>query len=176
MPHLRCQDQLPAVSDLKISFRWAFPLLYVQPGPMTEQFQAEQRVLYGDTDSMGVAYYANYLKWFEIGRTELFRRVGSSYYSVEEGGCFLPVYEAYCRYLNPARYDDIIQIQTKFSFASRARFRFDYRLFHKYDGALLAEGYTIHVCTDKAGRVLKPPKYLRELLHQLEQLSDHNID
>ena len=52
---------------------------------MTEQFQAEQRVLYGDTDSMGVAYYANYLKWFEIGRTELFRRVGSSYHSVEVG-------------------------------------------------------------------------------------------
>lgn len=137
---------------------------------MTEPFRAEQRVLYGDTDSMGVAYYANYLKWFEIGRTELFRRVGSSYRSLEERGCFLPVYEAYCRYHNPARYDDIIAIETNFSFASKARFRFDYRLFHKENGALLAEGYTVHVCTDRDGRALKPPAYLSELLKELEKL------
>ena len=86
---------------------------------MTEPFRPEQRVLYGDTDSMGVAYYANYLRWFEIGRTELFRRVGSTYRLLEEQGCFLPVYEAYCRYHNPARYDDIIRIETTFSFAER---------------------------------------------------------
>ena len=131
---------------------------------MPEKFRAEQRVLYGDTDSMRVAYYANYFKWFEIGRTELFRRVGSTYQSLEERGCFLPVYEAYCRYHNPARYDDIIYIETTFSLAGKARFRFDYRLFNKQDGALLAEGYTVHVCTDRNGRALKPPAYLIDLL------------
>lgn len=134
---------------------------------MTEIFQAEQRVLYGDTDAMGVAYYANYLKWFEIGRAELFRRAGSSYRLVEEQGCFLPVYEAYCRYLQPARYDDIIQIETRFSFLGKARLRFDYRLFCKRGGNLLAEGYTVHVCTDSQGRVLKPPAYLKKLLDSL---------
>ena len=133
---------------------------------MTKEFQAEQRVLYGDTDAMGVAYYANYLKWFEIGRTELFRRMGSSYRAVEERGCFLPVYEAYCRYHKPARYDDTIRIQTRFSFAGKARLRFDYLLFDKSTGTLLNEGYTVHVCTDKEGRVLKVPAYLRELLQQ----------
>lgn len=138
---------------------------------MSEKFCAEQRVLYGDTDSMGVAYYANYLKWFEIGRTELFRRVGSSYRSLEERGCFLPVYEAYCRYHNPARYDDIICIETNFSFAGKARFRFDYRLFNKQNGALLAEGYTVHVCTDENGRVLKPPVDFRQLLEQMKEMS-----
>jgi len=112
---------------------------------MTEPFRAEQRVLYGDTDSMGVAYYANYLRWFEIGRTELFRRVGSTYRLLEEQGCFLPVYEAYCRYHNPARYDDIIRIETTFSFAGKARLRFDYVLLHKDNGTVLAEGYTVHV-------------------------------
>ena len=138
---------------------------------MSDKFRAEQRVLYGDTDSMGVAYYANYLKWFEIGRTELFRRVGSSYRLLEERGCFLPVYEAYCRYHNPARYDDIITIETTFSFAGKARFRFDYRLLHQNHGALLAEGYTVHVCTDRDGRVLKPPAYLNELLKGLEKVA-----
>ena len=135
---------------------------------MTEPFRAEQRVLYGDTDSMGVAYYANYLKWFEIGRTELFRKVGSSYRWLEERGCFLPVYEAFCRYHNPARYDDIIGIETTFSFAGKARLRFDYRLLHKDNGMLLAEGYTVHVCTDKNGRVLRPPIDLRKLLEDME--------
>ncbi|UCE83497.1 MAG: acyl-CoA thioesterase [Deltaproteobacteria bacterium] len=137
---------------------------------MTEPFRAEQRVLYGDTDSMGVAYYANYLKWFEIGRTELFRRVGSSYRSLEESGCFLPVYEAYCRYHNPARYDDVILIETSFTLAGKARLRFDYRLFDKHSKTLLAEGYTVHVCTDRDGRVLKPPAELRELLSQMGEI------
>ena len=138
---------------------------------MTEAFRAEQRVLYGDTDSMGVAYYANYLKWFEIGRTELFRKVGSSYRWLEERGCFLPVYEAFCRYHSPARYDDIIGIETNFSFAGKARLRFDYRLFHKDNGTLLAEGYTVHVCTDKNGRVLKPPAELKHLLKKMEEMA-----
>jgi acyl-CoA thioester hydrolase len=131
-------------------------------------FRAEQRVLYGDTDAMGVAYYANYLKWFEIGRTELFRRAGSSYRAMEERGCFLPVYEAYCRYIKSAHYDEIIHIETKFSFEGKARLRFDYRLFRKQGGELLAKGYTVHVCTDKEGRVLKPPPYLHELLQKMQ--------
>ena len=143
---------------------------------MTESFRAEQRVLYGDTDSMGVAYYANYLKWFEIGRTELFRRVGSTYRSREEQGCFLPVYEAYCRYHNPALYDDIIRIETTFSLAGKARLRFDYRLFHKDNGLLLAEGYTVHVCTDKNGRVLKPPVELKHLLKKMEEMASEEGD
>ena len=134
---------------------------------MQEPFIAEQRVLYGDTDAMGVAYYANYLKWFEIGRSELFRRVGSSYRELEERGCFLPVREAFCRYLQPARYDDVIRIETCFSLVGRVRLRFDYRLFSKDTAALLAEGYTVHVCTDGDGRPIKPPAYLRHLLAPL---------
>lgn len=134
---------------------------------MQEPFIAEQRVLYGDTDAMGVAYYANYLKWFEIGRTELFRRVGSSYRELEERGCFLPVHEAYCRYLQSARYDDVIRIETRFSLVGRARLRFDYRLFLKGSDAVLAEGYTVHVCTDGDGRPIKPPVYLKDLLAPL---------
>lgn len=138
------------------------------PNALSGRFRAEQRVLYGDTDAMGVAYYANYLKWFEIGRTELFRRVGSSYRAMEERGCFLPVYEAYCRYIKSAHYDEIIHIETSFAFAGKARLRFDYRLFRKQSGELLAEGYTVHVCTDKDGRVLKPPPYLYELLEKMQ--------
>ena len=143
---------------------------------INEPFRAEQRVLYGDTDSMGVAYYANYLKWFEIGRTELFRRVGSTYRSWETRGLFLPVYEAYCRYHNPARYDDVIRIQTIFSLVGKVRLRFDYQLFHKDNGTLLAEGYTVHVCTDKEGRLLKPPADLKELLERMVEIPTNKSD
>jgi acyl-CoA thioester hydrolase len=77
------------------------------------------------------------------------------------------VHEAYCRYLQSARYDDVIRIETRFSLVGRARLRFDYRLLLKGTDALLAEGYTVHVCTDGDGRPIKPPVYLRDLLAPL---------
>ena len=66
---------------------------------------------YGDTDQMGFAYYANYLRWFEIGRAEMLRSLGTSYRAIEEGGVSLPVLEARCCYEEPARYDDVLVIQ-----------------------------------------------------------------
>ena len=95
--------------------------------------------------------------------------MGSTYRSLEEQGCFLPVYEAYCRYHNPARYDDIIRIQTTFSFAGNARLRFDYLLLHRDNGTVLDEGYTVQVCTDRDGKVLKPPVELKQLLKEMEE-------
>ena len=68
------------------------------------------RVIYGDTDNMGVAYYANYLRWFEIGRTEMFRHLGLTYSEIEARGIFLPVAEAHCKYLAPAHYDELLVI------------------------------------------------------------------
>jgi acyl-CoA thioester hydrolase len=73
---------------------------------------APYRVIYGDTDQMGVVYYANYLRWFEMGRTELLRQIGATYSSVEEAGFFFPVTEVSCRYLKPARFDDEITVET----------------------------------------------------------------
>src|SRR5438477_12860319 len=72
----------------------------------------ELRVRYGDTDQMGFAYYANYLRWFEIGRAEMMRAMGKSYRELEESGVSLPVMEAWCRYREPARYDDALAIET----------------------------------------------------------------
>ena len=120
------------------------------------------RVLYGDTDAMGQAYYGNYLKWFEVGRAEWFRRCGMSYRELEETGVYLPVIEAYCSYLKPAYYDDVLTIATRFCFAGPARLRFDYEI--KRNGELLANGFTIHVCVNSERKVLKPPDHLKSLL------------
>jgi acyl-CoA thioester hydrolase len=124
----------------------------------------QMRVLYGDTDAMGQAYYGNYLRWFEHGRSEWFRACGMSYRGLEEKGVYLPVIEAHCRYRKPAFYDDILTIVTSFRFSGPARLRFDYDIQRGADGELLASGYTVHVCVDRDRKVLKPPAYLMQTL------------
>jgi acyl-CoA thioester hydrolase len=124
--------------------------------------QAQIRVIYGDTDAMGNAYYGNYLKWFEVGRSEWFRKSGMTYREVESGGVYLPVVEAHCSYKKPAFYDDVLTIATSFKFSGPARLRFDYEIMR--DGEILADGYTVHVCVNRERKVLKPPAYLKDVL------------
>jgi acyl-CoA thioester hydrolase len=124
------------------------------------------RVRYGDTDQMGFAYYAHYLRWFEIGRAEMLRSLGWSYRSVEEAGIQLPVIEARCRYLKPARYDDEVRIETGVLELKRASVRFGYRILRDADGEALAHGETEHCFLDRAGRPTRPSPRLAELLTQ----------
>ena len=71
------------------------------------------RVRYAETDRMGVVYHANYLVWFEIGRTEFCRARGFAYKDMEENDrAFLVVAESYCRYKAPAHYDDELVVRT----------------------------------------------------------------
>ena len=97
------------------------------------------RVIYGDTDNMGQAYYGNYFRWFEIGRNELFRSLGISYASVESRGIFLPVAEAYCKYSVPARYDDLLMIETSLDTRFKGAIKFDYRIFSQDEKTCLPE-------------------------------------
>ena len=124
------------------------------------------RVRYGDTDQMGFAYYANYLRWFEIGRAEMLRALGMSYRAVEEAGIHLPVLEAGCRYLEPARYDDAVVIETGVESLRRASVRFGYRIVREADGELLALGHTEHGFLDRSARPVRPPQALAELLRR----------
>ena len=124
------------------------------------------RVRYGDTDPMGFAYYAHYLRWFEIGRAEMLRALGTSYRAVEEAGTSLPVGEAHCRYLRPARYDDLITIETGVLELHRASVRFAYRVVREAGGELLALGHTEHCFLDRDGRPGRPSAELAELLRR----------
>lgn len=121
------------------------------------------RVRYGDTDQMGFAYYAHYLRWFEIGRAEMLRALGTTYRAMEEAGIQLPVLEAQCRYLRPARYDDEVVIETGVRAAGRATIEFGYRV-EGPDGALLAHGRTVHCFLDRDGRPVRPPPAVAALL------------
>ncbi len=121
-------------------------------------------MLYGDTDQMGFVYYANYLRYFEAGRGEFMRARGRSYRSVEEGGIKIPVVEARVRYRAPALYDDVLRIETTLSEVTGATFQFRYELRRKADERLIAEGETLHACLGPAGRPVRVPKELAELV------------
>ena len=126
--------------------------------------RTEYRVIYGDTDNMGVAYHANYLRWFEIGRAELFRSLGMTYKSIEEKGYFLPVSEVYCKFVDSARYDDLIVIETSVDSGLRAGIKFNYRILRKKDETELVRGFTKHAYVDRSGRVIRPPRFITDIL------------
>lgn len=130
---------------------------------MPQTVKTEIRAIYGDTDQMGVIYYANYLRFFEAGRNEFLRAAGARYREIEaEHRIYLPVVEAHVEYKQPGRYDDLLMIETALGHVGRASARFDYRVLR--DEALIAVGHTVHACIDFDGRVQKLPQVLIERL------------
>ena len=128
--------------------------------------ETKLRVRYSETDKMGIVYYANYLVWFEIGRTDYCRARGFSYRDMEESdNAFLVVAEAYCRYKAPAYYDDELSIRTHITELRKRSLRFGYEIIRPADNVVVAEGETGHVVTDSTGRVRSFPEgYIQRLL------------
>ncbi len=129
------------------------------------------RVIYGDTDNMGQAYYGNYFRWFEMGRNELFRSMGLAYSTVESQGIFLPVAETYCKYLMPAKYDDRLIIETSLDTRLKGAIRFEYRIYSEETQTLLAQGYSKHACLNRDGKVVRPPRFIKEIIEKNSQKS-----
>lgn len=121
------------------------------------------RVRYAETDTMGVVYYANYLIWFEVGRTDLLRQSGWSYREMELEGFSLPVIEAHCEYKRPAKYDDEVEIRTTGQLVTLVRLRFDYEVARASDSTTLVTGHTVHASLDRSGRPCRVPERAREL-------------
>ena len=122
------------------------------------------RVRYAETDQMQVAYYSNYFVWFEVGRCELLRSLGSSYSQLESTGYKLPVIEAHCEYQQSAVYDDDLEIFTTGSLASPVRVRFAYEIRRKSTGGLAAVGRTVHAAVNSDGKPTRLPLKIRKLL------------
>ena len=125
---------------------------------------ATVRVIFGDTDAAGIAYYGNYLRWFEVGRAELMRRKGFSYLDTMERGVLLPVIEVGARYQASARYDDVLRIHAEIRDARGVRLTFGY-LIERDDGTPLVTGHTVHAFTGRDGKPVRPPAEYRELSH-----------
>jgi len=129
---------------------------------LSDLYQLENRttvrVTYRDTDQMGHVYYANHLVWFEIGRTELVRQMGLTYSEMERTqGIFLPAVSVQINYRAPARYDDLIEIQTRVAKLSHVAIEFRYRIVRRENATeiLIAEGGSRHAFLDREGKILK---------------------
>jgi len=118
----------------------------------------EVRVRYADTDAMGVVYHSNYLIWFEMGRTELIRKTGIPYKDMEKLGVSLPVIEARVFYKSPARYDDVLVVETNLAELKRSKFKLYYRIYCKHTDKISAEGYTVHCFLSRSGKPIRAPE------------------
>ena len=121
------------------------------------------RVRYAETDKMGVAYYANYFVWFEVGRADLLRSVGWTYREMEHAGVSLPVIEAHCEYHRSARYDDELNVNTVGRMLSPIRMKFTYQVWRAADQTLAASGHTVHAALDPAGKPCRLPHQIRQV-------------
>jgi len=120
------------------------------------------RVIYGDTDMMGIVYYANYLRYFEAGRTELLRSLDFSYRLFEEAGYAMPVVEANVRYRAPSTYDDLLCLETSVSEVRASSVKIEYRLVRDEDELLICTGMTRHACLSDKGQVIRWPEMFTE--------------
>jgi acyl-CoA thioester hydrolase len=124
---------------------------------------ARVRVRYAETDKMGVVYYANYLVWFEVARSEWLRGTGATYRQMELDGTVLPVIESHCEYRQALHYDDEVEIRTRATLLSPARLRFDYAVARAGAAEPAAVGWTEHAGVDLTGRPRRLPVFVRSL-------------
>jgi acyl-CoA thioester hydrolase len=121
--------------------------------------EIEIRVRYQETDGQRRVHHANFLTFFEMGRTEMLRAHGRSYREFEDAGLFMVVSEATVRYHAPAEYDDLLVLRTRVDKAGAAHIRHAYELVR--DGRIIVTGETTVVCVDREGRVRRLPDWLR---------------
>jgi acyl-CoA thioester hydrolase len=124
-------------------------------------FEYQRRVRYADTDQFQAAHHSRVYLWFEEARTELLRSLGKPYQEFEQAGVFFPVREAACRYRGLARFDMLLSVTIEEVSVRGASLRFDYRV--ASGEVAIADGYTVHACVDRAGKVMRLPADVRSL-------------
>ncbi len=125
---------------------------------MLRQHELQIRVRYRETDPMGVVHHANYFTYFELGRTEMLREAGVSYRQMEEEGLLIVVAKAQCRYLRPARYDDVLTVRTTIKRITAAKIEHEYELLR--DSQQLALGQITLAVVDRQGKICRVPEWM----------------
>ena len=126
----------------------------------------EIRVRYIEIDQMGVVNNVNYFRWLEQGRVELLRNMGVPLIQIEKDETFLMIVETHCNYLAPARYDELILLETWISHVGNKSLRFDYQIIRKDRSQVIAKAHSVHVCTDKTGKSKSIPADLKSVLQE----------
>lgn len=134
-------------------------------------FSTSVRVRFADTDAQGVAHNTAYLVWFEVARVEYLRLYAGGYQALRDHGVEALVLESHCRYLVPARFDDVLTVHARCNDVRGARFRYEYEIVRD-DGTLMADGYTTHACVDAATlRPTRIPDWLTDAIRTAESSS-----
>lgn len=131
------------------------------------QSRLEITVRYAETDAMRMVYYANYFVYFEVARTTALAELGHPYAEMEARGFLIPVLDAQCRYLKPARYGDVLTLVTTRWRLGEVRIGFDYEVLRQ--GELLATGSTRHAFVNPEGKPIRPPRELLTLFPRREE-------
>ncbi|HJX48197.1 MAG TPA: thioesterase family protein [Gaiellaceae bacterium] len=134
-------------------------------------FSTDVRVRFADTDAQGIAHNASYLVWFEVGRVEYLRAHAGGYQALRDLGIEALVLESFCRYIVPARFDELLHVHARVVGLRGARFRFEYSIVRD-DGTEMAEGWTAHACVD--AQTFKPtrvPDWLADAIASAESAS-----
>jgi len=127
-------------------------------------FEINYRVCYGDTDQMGVVYYGNYPRLYELGRTEMLRKLGLSYKEIEAMGITLPVSSMNVQYHRPAYYDDLLTIRTVIKEVPRSRIQFFYEIINE-QGQVINTGETVLAfINNSSNRPTRAPKEVLQVL------------
>ena len=136
----------------------------VSPQPL-RTVRTTTRVRYPETDRMGIAHHTHFFTWFELGRTELMREAGAAYGELEDNDrVFFPVIEAGAVFRSPARYDEVLAIETRLVRAEGVRVRFEYAIRREAEGVLLATGFTEHASCGEGGKPIRIPEALARRL------------
>ncbi len=137
-----------------------------------DYFDYRYRVLYADTDQMGITYYANYFVWFEAARTEYFRALGLPYTECEKKGIYLPVAEVHAKYIAPSTYDDEIIVRTSVAEIGNSTLRFEYQVMQARTQKVLVKGYSVHVFVTKGMRPCRVPVEIKNAVKEFALLKD----
>lgn len=133
-----------------------------------KKFTAHYRIIYADTDAMGIVYHANYLKLFEIGRTEALREIGFPYKSFDDIDVMMPLAEEHIKYKSPAKYDDYLEIHTGIAELRHASVVISYEIYDQ-EGELKAVGSTKHAFTNKQLRPVALDRHSQQLYDALRK-------
>ena len=127
---------------------------------MEKKFYTTVRVRYGETDQMGYCYYGNYAQYFEIGRVEALRSIGIRYKNLEEEGIMLPVLDLQIKYISPAKYDDLLTIETTIQEVKGSRIFFNYKIYNEFEKEIVLAHTTLVFVSKETMRPIKAPESL----------------
>ena len=127
------------------------------------------RVRYGETDQMGFVYYGNYPEYYEVGRTESLRTMGTSYDALEESGVLMPVINMSIKYIKPGRYDDLLTIRTIIKQVPNTRMHFIYEVYNQAGEMINVGETTLIFLSKERNRPIACPDWLREIFEKFDK-------